>query len=69
MVGFGVGVGDGVAGFGVGVRTVVGRGDAVVVGVGDSVGATVVSGVGLGDGRVMTVLAEGSGDSIGSGEI
>lgn len=71
MVGFGVGVGDGVAGLGVGVRTVVGRGDAVEVGVGDSVGATVVSGVelGLGLGSVIDVLAEGSGDSFGSGEI
>ena len=62
-------MGDGVAGLGLGVRTVVGRGDAVGVGVGDSVGATVVSGVGLGLGSVIDVLAEGSGDSFGWGEI
>ena len=66
----GGGVSDGfvvvVVGFGVGVRTIVGRG---VAGVGESVGDGLVSGVGLGDGNVITVLAEGSGDCSGPGEI
>jgi hypothetical protein len=72
VTGLGVGVagfGVGVAGFGVGVGATVGRGDGMGDGVGDSVAAAEISGVGLGDGRVMTVLAEGSGDSFGSGEI
>ena len=69
VVGFAVGVGDGVAGFGVAVRAVVGRGVGVVVEVGDSVGEGVVSGVALGDGTLIAVLAEGSGDCSGSGEI
>jgi hypothetical protein len=68
-VGFGVRTGDGVAGFGVGVRATVDRGVAEGRGVGDSVGETVVSGVGLELGRVIDVLGEGSGDSLGSGEI
>ena len=68
VVGFGVGVGVGEDVGGVGVRTIVGRGVAVA-GVGDSVGDALVSGVGLGDGNVITVLAEGSGDCSGSGEI
>ena len=69
----GVGVSDGfvvvVVGFGVGVRAIVGRGVAVGEGVGESVGNALVSGVVLGDGNVITVLAEGSGDCSGSGEI
>ena len=69
MVGFGVGVYDAVTGFGVGVRAIVGRGVAVGTGVGDSVAAADVSGVGLGLGSMIDVLAEGSGDSLGSGEI
>ena len=64
VVGFVVGVGDAVAGLGV-----VGRGDALAVGVGDPVGTADVSGVGLGEGRVIAALAEGSGDCSGPGEI
>jgi len=73
VTGLGVGVtgfGVGVAGFGVGVRAIVGRGDAVGT-VGDSVadGAALVSGDCEGTGTVIAVLAEGSGDGSGWGEI
>ena len=64
-----VGVGDGVAGFPVAVRAVVGCGVGVGAGVGDSVGEAVSSGVVLGDGTLIAVLAEGSGDCSGSGVI
>jgi hypothetical protein len=70
VVGFAVGVGEGVAGSGVAVHTVVGRDVAVGMGVGESVGETVVSGVALGEASVIAVLADGSGDFCsGSGEI
>src|SRR5206468_9226764 len=72
VAGLGVGVagfGVGVAGFGVGVRTTGGRGVAVGSDVGDSVAAAGASEVGLGEGSVIAVLAEGSGDSFGWGEI
>jgi len=62
-------VGDGVAGFGVAVRAVVGRGVTVDSGVGDSVAAAGASAVGVGEGSVIAVLAEGSGDCSGWGEI
>ena len=69
VVGFGVRLGDGVAGLGVAVRAVVGRGVGVGAMVGDSVGEAVVSGVALGEGTLIAVLAEGSGDCSGLGDI